>query len=151
MATYQSSQISLRKPTPAFGAGGGQVRCAYGKVTIPAAATTSDVFQLFYLPQNAVVIDGQLEIGDIDTGTTITLNVGDAGNGVNVADPDRYFAADTTGRTGGVARMSVATGFNFSVGAVPMLVTAQLAAGPSTTAGDLEVRLFFVVEEPQIP
>lgn len=151
MATYQSAQLARRAAVPAFGAGGGQVRSQYFSVSIPAGATTADIFQLGYLPQNAVVVDATLKIADIDTGTTITLNVGDTGNAANAADPDRYFSADTTGRTGGVARMTAATGFNFATGGVPLLITAQLAAGPSTTTGTLEVRIYFTVEEPQVP
>lgn len=150
MATYNSPQIANRRPTPGFGAGGGQVRTAYsGLVALPAALAIADLIPLFYLPANARVVGGQVKVTDLDTGTTATLDIGDVGNGINAVDRDRYFAAITLAQTGGVSRVMAATGVGFSVGAQPMLVQGQLAAGPTTTAGTLEVWIDFTVEEPQ--
>ena len=141
MATLQSTDITLRTPIPGFGAGGGQVRRQLATVTIPAATATTDVIQFFNLPPNSVVIDGWLKADDLDTGTTVTINVGDSG------DVDRYFAASTVAQAGGVVRMTVATGFNVT-NVYKTLVTGALAAGPSTTAGTLTLCLYYTCEEP---
>ncbi len=42
------------------------------------------------------------------------------------------------------------TGVFFTTGKAKTLVQLTLAAGPSTTAGDVEVALFYTCEEPQI-
>lgn len=149
MATLQSVEISRRKPVAGFGAGGGQIRAEIARITVPAATATTDILQLFYLPPNARVVGGFLKAADLDTGATVTLNVGDAGNTLNAADADRYFAASTVGQAGGVVTAMAATGVDFFTGGQKMLVQAALAAGPSTTAGDIVVGLYYTVEEPQ--
>lgn len=148
MATYNSEQIRLRKAVPGFGAGGGQLRRAEGVVTVPAGATTADLFPMFYLPANAKVVSGGIKTDDLDTGTTVTINVGDTGNGINAASANRYFAAVSGQAAANLTTMAL-TGVNFKVGAAPMLVQMQLQAGPTTTAGSVEVHLNFTVEEPQ--
>lgn len=141
MATLQSLDISNRVPIPGFGAGGGQLRCQTATITFPAVVTTSDALQFFYLPVNAVVKGGWLKSADLDSGTTVTINIGDAG------DVDRYFAASNIGQAGGVTTVMAATGYEFRTTA-RTLVTGALAAGPSTTAGDVTLCIFYTVEEP---
>ena len=153
--TYKSDQITSGVPIPGFGAGGGQERVQYGRVLIPAAAATTDVFQLFYLPPHARVIGASFKVDDLDTGTTVTLSIGDTGGGVDssgvaiAAAPGRYFSAVTTAQTGGLNTTMNVAGKYFRNGASKTLVQAILAAGPTTTAGYLEVSINYTCEEPQ--
>lgn len=82
---------------PAFQPFGSNVAIAWGERDL---ATTemeaADVVQMCRVPKGARVIAGWLYVDDLDTATTITIDVGDGD------DPDRYVAASTTGRTGGV-------------------------------------------------
>lgn len=153
MATYQSTDISLNKPIAGYGAGGGVSRRAYASVTTVAVVTTSDVIQLFYLPPHSRVEAIAVKVTDLDSGTTATLNIGDTG-GIDstgtaiAADADRYVAASTLPQTGGVLTTMAATGQFFYTGEQKVLVTASLAAGPTTTAGTLEVSITYVTEDP---
>jgi hypothetical protein len=153
MTTYSSTQLTARKPVPGFGAGGGQIRTQHAVMTVPASATTSDIFKLFYLPKHARVMGGWLKTADLDTTTNVTLNVGDTGGyddaGVAItADNDRYFAA-YSGQAAAATTVLDKAGLGFYTGARGVLVQMVLAAGPSTTAGDVEVCIFYTVEEPQ--
>lgn len=146
MATFNSQAITRRLPVPGFGAGGGQVREQYTTVTLPAGATTTDTIQLFDLPPNARVVG--IRVKSPALGGATTLNVGDGGWGSNAADPDRYFAAGSVA-TAGYSTALAATGANFSTGPRKLRITAALAAGTVGTAGDVQVAIQFVVEEPQ--
>lgn len=154
MATIKSAAITNGTPIPGFGAGGGNVRCQTATVTVPAASATTDIFQLFYLPPNAKVVGGTLKTADLDTTTNVTLNVGDTGGGADssgtaiAADADRYFAA-FSGQAAAVTTTMAATGVFFKTGTSKVLVQMTLAAGPSTTAGDVTVALYYTCEEPQ--
>lgn len=153
MTTYQSIDISQNRPIAGYGAGGGVVRSAYTTVSTAAVLTTSDVIQLFYLPPHSRVQAIAVKVSDLDTGTTATLNIGDTG-GVDstgtaiLADADRYLAASTIVQTGGVVTAMAPAGQFFYTGEQKVLVTASLAAGPTTTAGTLEVSISYVTEDP---
>ena len=146
MATFNSQAIARRLPVPGFGAGGGQIREQFTTVTIPVGGTTTDNIQLFDLPPNARVVG--IRVKNAALGGAATLNIGDAGYGSVVADPDRYFAAGSVA-TAAYSTTLAATGANFRTGPRKLRITAAFAAGTTATAGDIEVALQFVVEEPQ--
>ena len=146
MANFVSQAVQRRLPVPGFGAGGGQVREQFSVVTIPVGGTTTDTIQLFDLPPNARVVG--IRVKSPALGGSATLNVGDAGYGSVAADPDRYFAAGAVS-TAGYSTALAATGANFRTGPRKLRITAAFAAGTTTTAGDIEVGIQFVVEEPQ--
>lgn len=79
----------------------------FGTVTLSSAAANGDTASFFYLPNASTVIEAILSSTDIDTnGTpTATIDLGDAG------DADRYIAASTIGRAGGVDRLGAHAGF----------------------------------------
>lgn len=152
MAVFNSDAISRALPVPGFGAGGGQVRCQYTKVALPVGATTTDTINLFKLPQNFRVVDIRVKYPAF--GGSTTLNIGDGGftqpdGTVLAADPDRYFAAGSVATAG--SSDAIATTGLFLQGPRDryLTITAALAAGTVGTAGDLEVALFYTVEEPQ--
>lgn len=146
MADYKSLAVTNRVPVPGFGAGGGQRRQQFSVVSIPAGATTTDTIQLFDLPPNARITGINVKYPAL--GGATTLNIGDAGYGSIVADADRYFAAGSTATAGSSTALAV-TGLNFRTGTRKLRVTAAFAAGTVATAGDLEVSIDYVVEEPQ--
>jgi len=152
MAVFNSQAITQNLPVPGYGAGGGQDRVQYTKVTLPLNATTTDTINLFKLPENFRVTGICVKYPAF--GGATTLNIGDGGftqpdGTVLAADPDRYFAAGSIA-TAGSSRVIPNTGL-FLQGPKGrfLTVTAQLAAGTVATAGDLEVALYYTVQEPQ--
>lgn len=145
MANFLSNAVQRKLPVPGFGAGGGQIREQFTSVALPVGATTTDTIQLFDVPPNARIIGVRVKNDALGAGT---LNVGDGGYGTVVADPDRYVAAQAV-TAAGYATTLAATGANFRTGPRKLRITAAFAAGTTTTAGNVEVALQYVVEEPQ--
>lgn len=153
MAVFNSLAISTNAPVPGFGAGGGQVRCQYTKVTLTAGATTTDTINLFKLPQNFRIQDIRVKYPAF--GGATTLNIGDGGftqpdGTVLAADPDRYFAAGSVATAGSSDAIANTGLFLQGPRGRYLTITAALAAGTVATPGDLEVALFYTVEEPQV-
>lgn len=146
MATFNSNAVTRKLPVPGFGAGGGQIREQFTTVAIPVGGTTTDNIQLFDLPPNARVVG--VRVKNDALGGAATLNVGDGGYGSVAADADRYFAAGSVA-TAAYSTTLAATGANFRTGPRKLRITGAFAAGTTATAGNIEVALQFVVEEPQ--
>lgn len=141
MPTYASSNISLRTGVAAGGPAG-NVNVAYAEVVCPAAPSTADPLQFFYLPAGARVLHATLESTDMDTSgsPTLTLNIGDAG------DPDRIFAASTVGQTGTASSAAAVTGAGFRY-TTKTLITGVAAANATTgAAGSIFLWIMYVVE-----
>lgn len=138
MTTYTSTQLTSNNPMNAHGLSG-NMKVAYSTVATPSTFTTTDTANMHYLPAGARVIYSILESTDLDSGTTITLNVGDAGSAT------RYFSASTVGQAGTEAVATATTGIGYSNSA-KTLVTVVPAAGPATTAGTITLIQFYVIE-----
>lgn len=81
--------------TPATSASwGGQAVTAYAELALTVAPVINDVYQMIKVPKGARVISVTLGSDDIDTGTAVTLDLGDGG------DVNRYISASTIGQTG---------------------------------------------------
>ena len=153
MAVFNSLAISTGAPVPGVGMGGGQRRAQYTKVTLPVGATTTDTINLFRIPISARITG--LAVKYPAFGGATTLIIGDAGftqpdGTVLAADPDRYFAAGSIATAGSSTAIALTGLFLLGPRNRFLTITAQLAAGTVATAGDLEVALFFTVEEPQV-
>ena len=144
MATFNSQAIQRRLPVPGFGAGGGQVREQFTSVAIPAGATSTDNIQFFDLPPNARVVGIREKNDALGAGT---LNVGDAGYGSVAGSANRYLSAQALTAAGYNTTMA-ATGANFRTGPRRMRIVGSIT-GTTTTAGNIELAIQFVVEEPQ--
>lgn len=152
MAVFNSNAITRGLPVPGFGAGGGQVRAQYTKVTLPAGATTTDTINLFKMPENFNVVDIRVKYPAF--GGATTLNVGDNGftaqdGTVVAANAARYFAAGSIATAGNSDAIANTGLFLQGPKGRYLTITAQLAAGTVATPGDLEVALFYTVQEPQ--
>lgn len=152
MATYNSDQITNATPIPGEGAGGGQEKATYFRVSVPVGATTTDVLPLCYLPPNARVLGGAFKNDALGGGT---INIGDTGGGVDpatgtaiAANAARYFSAQAVTNAGTNVTFAAA-GRYFRNGKAKTLVQMTFATGPTTTAGVVEGHITFTVEEPQ--
>lgn len=102
-------------PAPALS---GTATVLEGEFTVPAGLAAGDVIEMLFLPAGVSVVDVMLLADDLDSnGTpTLALDVGIVSGMAGDDDPARtcgneFFAADTTARAGGVARMSRIGGF----------------------------------------
>lgn len=106
----------------------------YNGVTLSA----SDVIFLGYIPQGAIVLDGQAWGGDGATGTTFKFGV---------QGSEAAFAGTTTISVSGVARFGVSSvpkAFSLSSdaqGNLQIVVTATKVAGTSTITGCVNLTL----------
>lgn len=139
MTTYNSAGLTA-PVTPGYGHGlAGNVKVAYSTVAAPSTFTTTDTANMHDLPPGARVLYSILESTDMDTGATITLNVGDAGSA------SRYFAASTVAQAATSAVSTSTTGIGFA-NAAKARVTVVPAAGPATTAGTITLIQLYVIE-----
>lgn len=130
MATFTARQAQAQTARTNMSAG--QLVMGHGRISIPAALAANDVIRMFNIPTAARVINCLVVATKIDTGTTLTLNVGDQANAT------RYFSASTVGQAGGVAELPVAApvkGFEYTT---DDFLVVTVAAGPAgVTAGSM--------------
>lgn len=142
MATYQSTNVANKRPIAAHGFRR-NLQFARGVVAVPSTVGTSDVLQFFYLPLNAVVVGGYIKSDDLDSNgsPTAAINIGDAGSA------SRYFSASNVAQAGTAANESLASGLGY-LNSGKTLVTGAFSTAPATgVAGNVEVGLFYVVED----
>lgn len=142
MATYTSTMIDANQVyTPPVG-GGVFVR----EVTFEAttALALNDVIELLPINKGERVVDLQLLVDDLDSGTTIVLDVGDG------VDRDRYIDGSTIGQTGGFVRMgqgvAAAATFNMDY-TYPAADTIDVLVAVAPTGGGvgtIKMRAFIV-------
>lgn len=141
MPTYQSSNVSLKSGVSAGGPAG-NVLVAYAEVACPAAPSTADPLQFFYLPAGARVLHATLESTDMDTGgsPSLAINIGDAG------DPDRLFAASTVGQAGTASSAMAVTGQGYKYTSKTLITGVASANAATGAAGTLFLWVMYVVE-----
>lgn len=102
MATYTSDSVAGNqafKPFPS-----GQLGVRYAKFEATTAIALNDVIQMVDVFAGETVHDVVLKVDDLDTGTTLVLDVGDGG------DTDRIIDGSTSGQAGGVDKTDAAFG-----------------------------------------
>lgn len=121
---------------PMGGAGsGGDMKVAWGEVTIDDATEDGDIFQVCYVPAGATVIGGYILAGDGDTGIeALDIDIGWAANGVDAANADGFGNL-------GVWTGDATHGGSSEVGNQLMLGGVLLASGPQTFTVDTLIQL----------
>jgi hypothetical protein len=105
---------------------------------------TADVLVGPTIPANSRIVGAYLAANDCDTGTSLTLDVGDS------ADDNRLISAATIGQAGGVSTaLVVATGMGYKPTAATRIdvTPAAAAAGAGTATQYVMLRVDYVVEE----
>lgn len=88
--TKTGSKAAAGVPLPGTGPAG-DLKAAYGTITIEADTEDGDIFKVCKLPANSTVIGGWVQSGDGDTGIeALDIDIGWAANGVDAADPDGF-------------------------------------------------------------
>lgn len=142
MATYQSTNVSSKKPIGGHGLAK-TMKVAYFEVAPTAALTTSDALQFGYLPQNARVVYAYLEATDLDTDAspTLTLNIGDSG------DADRLFAASTVGQAGTASGAIAVAGLGYKYTSDTLITGVPAANAATGAAGTIYLIIGYVIED----
>lgn len=132
MATYNSLQYAAGPK--AFPGPIANTISFYFEATTTAALTTSDTVNMGVVPKGFRLIMATLESTDMDSGSTITLNVGDSGSAT------RLFSASTVAQTGTISNTQTTTGHGY-IYTDDTIITIVPAAGPATTTGTLYLTL----------
>ena len=120
MATLQSDWGTRKFTSNTTGVSGVVIRKTFTFDIVAGAASepaTNDVIEMGFLPAFNKVSDMILDLDDLDGVADLVLDVGmmsgDAGDGTSVRTVgDEFFDGSTLGQAGGIARMTLQTGFN---------------------------------------
>lgn len=148
MADYNGSKYFSDQPVPTCSEPG-VVRCHVDTVSITTALTTSDVVKLARMPANHRVIAITIGSTDMDSGTTITWNIGTTANDgafaaalvMGQAAANLVHQLPLAGATSGLL-----TFFTDAVPSTDYDVLAELAAGPATTTGTVYVHIWYTAD-----
>jgi len=151
MATYYSSHLTANgsntsRPIGGVGHGlGGNLKAFYFEVAFTAAWTSSDTTYLGWLPAGFRYMGAFIAGTDMDSGTTLTWDLGDTG------DPDRLVqaAGHTVGQTAQAvyACRAPGSGVGFSHKySADTLATATPVGSPATTTGSIYVSILGTIE-----
>jgi hypothetical protein len=91
MATVSAARASSLAPVPGHGFGG-NLKVAWGTYTHASNLAAATIIEYCRIPKGATVVGGYWSATDLDTDATeeINIDIGWAGNGVDVADPDGF-------------------------------------------------------------
>lgn len=90
---------------------GGESASIVSTYEVGTALVVDDIIQMVKVPRDCTVTDVILVVDDLDSGTTITLDVGYGGN------DDYFVVANTVGQAGGLIRSGAATAFPLELSA----------------------------------
>lgn len=143
MATYNFDTFATRPVAEGNGSFLTSVTYEYTTKSTEALAN-SDILQALKIPQGCQIQDMTLICEDIDGATAAVISVGDT------EDPDRYFANSTLGQAGGVARMSLVTGFTNIDTTAKETINITIVTAPGTQVNDRKIKLnvLFLSDQP---
>lgn len=144
MALKQAKQIVEKLPT--ISASGYEPIVIVGDFVTVAGLTANDVIEMAILPAGYVPLDAKLVCEDLDTGTTLTLDVGVVSGTAGVADNTRTcgneaVAASTVGQTGGVVVDNKAAFSLLAVSESDRGIGIKLAASAAVLVVGAKIRL----------
>lgn len=140
MATFNATK-SFGSPLAIAGIGDGQspnvMVCEYAWT---ANLALNDLIQSPPLPKGAVVYDVMICTSDMDTATSVTLDVGYG------TDPDYFIAASTIGQTGGVARAAAVTAKPLTLAVNDTIdILVKAAPGTPVSTGTISLVVHYVM------
>lgn len=129
--------------SPYGGAGPGghrQVIHDVAVVELPTTALqTGDITWLMYVPAGAVIVDGFVAADDLDTGTSLAYNIGDA------TTTNLLFANTTTGQSAGSSQIASTARYKKFASATRLKMTVATTA-ETAVAGTMILGLSYFVD-----
>ena len=109
-------------------------------VELPTTALqASDITWLMWLPAGAVIVDGYVKADDLDSGTSLAYNIGDA------TTTNLFFANTTTGQSAGSSSMTTAARYTKFASATRIKMTVATTA-ETAVAGTFIFGLSYFVD-----
>jgi hypothetical protein len=125
------------------GAGPGWNRNIIHDMAVVEMATTQlqtgDITWLMYVPAGAVVVDGFVKASDMDTGTSLAYNIGDA------TTTNLFFANTTTGQTATSSGILAAARYTKFASATRLKLTVATTA-ETAAAGRIHFGLSYFID-----
>jgi len=150
MATFTSNKTTANGQSNGLTAGGDiiakslheGVNVASATYTVTATLSAGDVIQMVNVPKGAQVVGMVLTATDLDTGTSMTLDVGDG------IDPNRYVNASTIGQAGGaLVGPNVNTALSYVYTAADSIdITVSAFDGTGSASGTIKLDVHFLAE-----
>jgi hypothetical protein len=137
MAVYETS-VSSRGP--AVGPGWGRETVTNGVlISLPTTAidNANDDVGVFYVPDGAVIVGAMVSGSDMDSGTALVVDLGDA------LDEDRLISAATVLQTGTLTQALAATGHLYKYATRTQLRVYINTAGGTPVAGTIKVSVSY--------
>lgn len=142
MALHQSLWVTRQRNTAVSGCAGVEVAQMF-EFTIDdtTAIPQNDIIELGVLPGNNEISGATLICDDLDTGTTLTLDVGVMSGDVGDKDDsrtcgDEIFAATDVGQAGGVEHSDLVTAYTIAAAPVDRSIGVKIkTAATGHTAG----------------
>lgn len=104
-----------------------QEKGVFAQITTAAVTTalaSTDVITCASIPAGAYLVDIIVDLSDIDGASSFSMTCGISGTAA------KFIATNTAGRTGGIARMDVASALGYSpTSDTPVLITITATAG----------------------
>lgn len=118
---------------------GGQAVTVYSELALTVAPVINDVYQMVNVPAGARVLAWTLGADDLDSGTAITLSLGDG------ASTARYVSASTIAQTGAApVNALLKTGYGFIYTAADTIDILVAAAPTTFVAGTIRCSVTYV-------
>lgn len=142
MATYRTDKTQPYSKVIGHGYAG-TVKVAATSIALTTAMidNANDDVELFWVPAGAVICDVQVRLTDVDDGTALVIDVGDA------TVEDRLVAAATTGQAAGRTETLAAAGFLYKYTTATRLKLFIKTAAGTPAAGTLTVAVYFFIDE----
>lgn len=116
------------------------VLCNIVSVELPTTALqTGDIVWLMHVPEGAIIVDGWVKVDDLDTGTSLAYNIGDA------TTTNLFFANTTTGRSAGASQMTTTAKFT-KFAAVTRIKLTVATTAETAAAGTFMFGLEYIID-----
>ena len=134
MATFSSDMVSGNQSFKPFPSGAIGVR--YAKFNVTAAPNAADVYQMVDIFAGETLHDIKIKSSDLDTGSGLVLDVGDA------TDPDRFIDGSTIGQAGGIDHEDANLAPIVYSSDDTIDITCQVAPAGDVATGTLEMWIY---------
>ena len=117
----------------------GETITQYAELALTVAPVINDVYQMIKVPAGARIIGWTLGAVDLDTGTAITLSLGDG------SSTARYVSASTIAQTGAApVNALLKTGYGFAYTAEDTIDILCAAAPTTFAAGSIRCSVTYI-------